>query len=360
MNFKFMNKKITGILTVLPQNEIRFEDEVSNYNFPIQQSLRLKRIMGYDKHRIVDEKTCVSDLCLFGLNYLINEGFLKKDDIDALILLTQTPDYFIPPTSNLIQGQLKLKKDMICLDINQGCAGYLIGLIQAFMLLEQDEVSKVVLLNADILSRKTSKKDRNSYPLTGDAACITIIENSETECNIFANLKMHGGKAKTLMIPAGGLKMPSSVETSILEDDGDGNFRSKDNLTMDGTSVFNFVQTEVPLMINNLLRHSKISREEIDLFMFHQPNKFMLKKLADKMKIPYSKMPNNIVENFGNASGATIPTNITYNIGKDSTRNSYKLCLAGFGAGLVCSSMILDIGYLDFCSMIEYRKDNLK
>ncbi|MGG1676778.1 3-oxoacyl-ACP synthase III family protein [Neobacillus sp. NRS-1170] len=354
MNLTFQNKKITGVLTVLPKNEVKFDDEAANYNFPIEKSLRLKKIMGFNKHRIVDEETCVSDLCVFGLEHLIESNLLKKDDIDALILVTQTPDHFIPPTSNIIQGRLDLKQDMICMDINQGCAGYLLGLIQAFMLLEQDSINKVVLLNADVLSRKTSSKDRNSYPLVGDAASVTIVERGDQNVPIYCNIKMDGSKANSLIIPAGGLRMPSTQETSELEDTGDGNLRSKDDLIMDGTSVFNFVQTEVPPMVSDLLDISKVNKADVDFFMFHQPNKFMLKKLADSMEIPYEKMPNDIVTNFGNSSSVTIPTTITFNLGEQLQDRSYKICLAGFGAGLTWSSMMIELGNLDFCNIIEY------
>ena len=175
MNFTFRQKRISGILTVLPKNEVKFEDDMSQYNFPPDKSMRLKQIMGYDKHRIAEGGVCVSDLCVFGLKYLIDQGLLDKDEIDALILVTQTPDHLMPPTSNIIQGRLNLKHDIICLDINQGCGGYIIGLIQAFMLLEQDGVSKVVLLTGDILSRRTSTNDRNIYPLIGDGVAITIV-----------------------------------------------------------------------------------------------------------------------------------------------------------------------------------------
>ena len=157
MNFNYENKRISGILTVLPKNEVAFEDEAENYNFSVKQSMKLKKIMGYEKHRIVEGDTSVSDLCIFGMRQLLDEGLISGDDIDALILVTQTPDYYMPPTSNVIQGELGLKQDMLCLDINQGCAGYLVGLIQAFNLLEQDSIKKVALLNADVLSRRTFK-----------------------------------------------------------------------------------------------------------------------------------------------------------------------------------------------------------
>lgn len=355
MNFKFNNKKITGILSVVPKNTVKFEEEIDNYNFSKKQSMKLKEIMGYGEHRIAEKNTCVSDLCVFGLKYLFNKGLLKKDEIDVLTLMTTTPDYFMPPTSNVIQGELGLAQDIICLDVNQGCVGFLVGLFQAFSFLEQEEINKVVLLNADVISGKVSKKDRSGYPLIGDAAAITIIEKDSNRNNkIIGNIKMDGSKYDAIIMPAGGLKIPYSNETSIEKVDSDGNVRSLNDMNVDGKVIFDFIQKEVPPMIDDLLREAETTKNKVDYFMFHQPNKFILERLADKMEISYDKMPNNIVGKFGNSSGVTIPVDLTYNLGDKLMNNSYNICLAGFGVGLAWSSMLLKMGGLSFCRMIEY------
>lgn len=353
MNFQFKDKKISGILTVLPQNVVRFEDEMDNYNFSIAKSMKLKMAMGYNTHRIVNDGVCVSDLCVHGLNYLFEKNLLSKEEIDALILVTQSPDYFMPATSNIIQGRLGLGTDVMCMDINQGCCGYIVGLIQAFSLLGQSSISKVVLLNADIISRKVSKRDRNSNPLIGDAATITIVEKGES-APIWGILKMDGTRADALKIPAGGFKVPSNAETSVMHEDEAGNFRSLENLVMKGDEVFNFVQTEVPPLIEELLIRANCSKDMVDWYMFHQPNRFMLNKLADKLGVPHTKMPSNIVENFGNASGATIPTNISYNLGSQLIENKYKMCLSGFGVGLTWGALLMDMGNVNFNEIIYF------
>lgn len=354
MNLTFHNRSITGILTILPAKEIKFEDEMESYNFSTAKSLKLKMAMGYNKHRIAEDGVTISDLCVYGLNHLFEKELLKKDEIDALILVTQSPEYFMPPTSNVIQGKLELKQDMICMDINQGCAGFEIGLFQAFMLLEQDEINKVVLLNADLLSQKVSKRDRNSNPLIGDGASITIIEKSKKPNTIYANIKMDGTAFDALIIPAGGFKTPSTPETSEMVEDSAGNFRSLNNLVMKGDDVFNFVQREVPPMIEDLLVRAGVNKQAVDFYMFHQPNKFMLNKLADKLEVPREKMPSNIVENFGNASGVSIPTAITFNLGERLTKESLLICLAGFGVGLTWASLLIEMGNLDFNKIIDF------
>lgn len=354
MDFCFHNKRISGILTVLPSQVVTFEEEMANYNFSPMKCQKLKLAMGYKEHRLAKQGQCSSDFCIFGLQYLFDNHFLEKDEIDALLFVSQSPDYFMPPTSNVIQGHFCLKQDMICLDINQGCAGFEIGLIQAFMLLEQSSINKVVLLNADVLSPKVSSQDRNSKPLVGDAASITIVEKSNTPNTIYANIKMDGTGAFSLNIPAGGFRRPSTLETSIMQEDASGNFRSLDNLVMKGDEVFNFVQREVPPMIQHLMEQANVTDEDIEYYLFHQPNKFMLHKLADKLGVDYDKMPANIVENFGNASGVTVPTNISYNLGDTIVSGSKLVCMAGFGVGLTWSSILIELSKLKFNKIIEF------
>jgi 3-oxoacyl-[acyl-carrier-protein] synthase-3 len=354
MNFTYRKKRISGLLTVVPANELSFVAEMKNFNFPESRSLKLMEVMGYKKRRLVQPGVCVSDLAVFGLQSLFDRGLLQRDDIDALLLVTQTGDYIMPATSNVIQGRLGLKQDTFCLDINQACAGFVIGLMQAFMLLEQESIRKVVLINSDVLSRKASPKDRNIYPLIGDAAAITVIERDLDDSVIHASVKMDGTRSDALIVPAGGMRLPSSPETAVLEDVGDNNLRAKDHMRMDGAAVFNFVQLEIPPLIAGLLAHAGIPVDSVDYFLTHQPNRFMLQKLADKMKVPHAKMPNNVVENFGNSSGATIPLSIILNVADQVKAGHIQACLAGFGGGLTWAAMLMRLGGLAFCELIDY------
>ena len=355
MNLKFKNKKITGILSILPEKEIRFEDELDNYNFSRSQSMKLKLIMGYDRRRVVEKGTAASDICVFGLSYLLEKGYLKKEEIDALVVVNQVPDHFMPATSHIIQGRLSLRSDMYCLDIPQACAGYPIGLQQAFMLLEQEQINKVVVLNAELLSLKTSPKDRGSCPLTGDAAAITIVENDPDGNFIYGTADFDGGRGDALIIPAGAGRMPSSAETAIMTQDRNGNERSLDHMVMKGDEVFNFVLNEVPEMIERVLANAGLSKDQIDYYMFHQPNRFVLKKLADRLEIPYEKMPYNIVELFGNSCSPTLAVNLTHNLSQELVNGKQLICMAGFGAGLSWSSLIMEMGNLTFCETIDYK-----
>src|SRR5271167_4712606 len=105
MNFVFNHRRMRGLLAIVPAHERSFVDEMENFNFPRARSLKLKEVMGYDRHRLVEGEVCVSDLACFGLEKLLENGLLKRDGLDALVVVTQSPDYFMPPTSSVIHGR---------------------------------------------------------------------------------------------------------------------------------------------------------------------------------------------------------------------------------------------------------------
>lgn len=349
----FRGKKISSILGILPQREGMFDDEVDNYSFPAKQTLRLKKIMGFNKHRLSKSTSTVSDFSIYGLQYMLEHAWIKKEDIGGIIVVTLCPDHFVPHISTIVQGKIGLDRDVICLDIAQGCCGFLIGLMEAYMLLEHLNEKKIVLINGDVLSHKISKKDRNDFPLIGDAATITIVENDNNAKDIYYEMHMDGSRGDALKIPAGAFRMPSTPETAIMLEQGDGNLRSYDHMHMDGSSIFNFVQTEVPILLEHMFLESGESKENIDYYLFHQPNRFMLQKLADKVGIPAEKFPMNLVENYGNPSGASIPLTAAFNLREELLSNMWRCCFSAFGSGLAWGGMILDFGKLKYCEIIE-------
>ena len=355
MKLSFTDKAITGLLTIVPANERKFVDEMANFNFSPARSLKLKEVMGYDRHRIVEGPVCSSDLAVAAIEFLLKQGNISKEEISGLILVTQTPDYLMPGTSKVVHGRLGLHQDVFCLDVNQGCAGFLIGSMLGFMLLDQPDTQKVLLVNVDVLSRKVSPQDRNSYPLIGDAASVAVLERRQGSGSVDVRIKMDGSGREALMIPAGGMRLPSDSSTAELEEDADGNLRALDNLKMDGSAVFNFVLTEVPELISALLTETGTAVDDVDAFLCHQPNRFMLHKLADKLAVPHEKMPSNIVENFGNSSGVTIPLAAVFNYRDRLLSEKLHVCLSGFGVGLTWGAMLMDLGPLDFCEMIEFE-----
>lgn len=354
MKFNFCGKKIGGILTVVPKNAVDFDDEIANYKSNVKQMRRLKQVMGFGKHRIAEAGTTISDLAVFGIEKLLKQNLIARDEIGALLTVTQTPDYLYPPTSNVIQGRLNLSHDVYCLDINNGCAGYIVGLIEAFQLLEHMPDKKVLLIAGDIFSSKVSRKDRKSYPLTGDAASITIVENDGSTDEIFCEMRMDGTRFDSIIIPAGGTKIPFTADTLKEYEDEDGNVLTMNNFIMKGGEVFNFMQIDVPPLIEDVIKASGKTKDAIDYFLFHQPNKFMVEKLAEELDLPFEKVPSDIVSHFGNAVSATIPTAICFHLKNDILQKSFNVCMAGFGTGLNWGAIVMKLGALRFCDLLEY------
>ena len=353
MKLQFNGARIHGVQLVLPSNEVAFDSEVDAYNFTQQQSDKLKLVMGYDRRRVVNDGVTSSDLVVAGFESLKRNGLLDIDTLDALIVVTQTPDYLIPGTSYVIHGRLGMHQDILCLDINQGCAGFIVGLITAFSLLGQKNFRRVALVNVDVVSRLVSIADRNSRPIIGDAAAITVIEFDPEGEPIYGNLKVDGSRWDALMVPAGGMKIRPGPETHMPTTDPNGNTRSLDNLVMKGDAVFNFVMQEVPPMIESLMQDSNVDISQIDSFLFHQPNPFMLKKLASKLGVPLNKMPVDLVRRFGNSSGVTIPAVMCTNFNASYFDQPRLMCLAGFGVGLTWGSLLMPMSRLSFINVLE-------
>lgn len=353
MQTVFSGKRISAMLGILPEKEGYFDDEVDNYSFPPRQTMRLKKIMGFHKHRLSKDTSTVSDFAVYGMKYMLEHEWIQREEIGAVVVVTLCPDYFVPHISTIIQAECGLNRDTLCVDLAQGCCGFLIGLMESFLLLEHLNGKKVVLVNGDVLSHKVSKRDRNDFPLIGDATSITVLENNVGNPSIYYEMHTDGKRREALKIPAGAFRMPGTPETALMVDQGDGNFRSLDNIHMDGSGVFNFVQTEVPAMLDHAFREAGRNMEEIDYFLFHQPNKFMLQKLAEKAGLPTKKLPMNLVENFGNSSGASIPLTAIYNFRDELLSNSYHCCLSAFGSGLAWGCVFMDIGMLKYCELIE-------
>jgi len=354
VNFVFKDKAIRGMAVVVPENERFFVDDMKSFNFSEARSRKLQSVMGYERHRVVQSNVCSSDLAIHGFNHLFTSGRIAQDSIDALVVVSLTPDHFLPSLSWIMHGKLGLPQRTVCFDVTQGCCGFVMGLIQSFMLLDQPHIRRVALVNVDVLSKKVSESDRNSYPLIGDAASITIVENECDAGSVYADVQLDGSRCMALKIPAGGFRLPSSDATGVLVEDEEGNRRSLDNLVMDGSAVFNFAMQEVPTLIESVLMASGLDKQSVDYFLFHQPNQFMLQKLAEKLGIPYEKMPSNVVQKYGNSSSVTIPAVVSLNLAERICREGFTVCFSGFGAGLTKGAMTMRTGKWRFCDTVVY------
>lgn len=351
----FKNKLISSVISVVPTNEVNFMDEVGNYAFSESQHRKLGKVMGFNKRRVCKPGETISDYAVYGIQQLLDDHVITEDEIGAIIVVTTTPDHFIPPTSTIIHGHFNFSYDVACLDISQGCPGYIIGLINAFMTLDSMKDKKVLLVTGDMLSYRVSTRDRASRPIVGDAVSISVIENSEDNNQCYCSIKNNGKSAFAVYIPAGGLRMPITPETSVETADEFGNYRSKNHLVMNGDLVFNFIINEAPIMMEELINKANMDIKEIDYFLCHQSSHFTLKKLADRLGVSREIMPNDIVSIYGNSSCASIPVTFCHYFDKlYAEKKSLKIMFAGFGIGLTWGAVICDLPKPKYCKLVNY------
>ncbi len=351
MKTRFSGKKISGIVAVLPENDYSFEETILDES--INRVRRLRRIMGFDRRRRVKSETLVTDMYEYAFSYVLDKGYLDKNDIGAVITVSSTPDYYMPSNSNIIHGRMHLNEDVICVDIAQGCAGYIVGLMEAFLLLEHIDNKKVVLLTGDIFNRKDGEDIKTHEPIFGgDAASLTIIENDSDISDIYCNFYTNGVEGKSLLMPYGAYKHPVFTNDDRWILDEEGNKNNGLSIWMDGSAVFNFIMKRVPPMIQEILEYADTPLENIDRFFFHQPNRYILEKLAANIGIESQKIPMKTTEKYGNSNSSTIPVTITDSNSEYMLNQLSTCCLAGFGSGETWASIVMELGNMEFCELI--------
>lgn len=332
--------RVRGVASAVPANVRTLADDAKV--FGQQEIERISQNIGVrQRHVVASEKTCASDLCHAAANRLLDELGWERDSIEALILVTQTPDYFMPATSCSLQHRLGLSKRCASFDINQSCAGYVYGLWIASSLTRQ--CKRVLLLVGDTISRVVSPQDRTVTSLFGDAGTATALEQDETAPPMAFELGSDGSGACYLTVPAGAFRVPSSAATrERIERDG-GNLRAEADLFMDGAEVFTFALREAPGMIQRTLAAAGRAPDEIDAFVLHQANRFMIQQLTKRLRIPAEKAPLGLTE-YGNTSSASIPLALTTELRDKITQNEQRLLIGGFGAGFAWGGAVLSLG----------------
>jgi len=322
--------KIRGLACAVPENRQNLLEDVPE--FSKEEIEKISKNTGVKSRHIAPDGMCTSDLCCAASEKLFEELDIETKTIDAVILVTQTPDYFLPATSCIIQSRLKLEKTCAAFDVNLGCSGYPYGLWMASSLISSGSARRVLLLVGDTCNKRLSKVDRSTALLFGDAGAATLLEACDASESISFVLGTDGSGYKNLIIPAGSFRNMGCEETRKLKVDEDGNSRSDEHLYMNGAEIFTFTLRVVAPMIKSLLSESGSSIEEIDSFVMHQANRFIVKHLTKKLKLPSHKVPISM-ECFGNTSSASIPLTMIDSLQDQLKKSSLRLVLAGFGVG---------------------------
>lgn len=339
------NVRIKGIAACVPKDRICTKD----YSlFSKEESDLFVKSVGIIERRVAPFEVSTSDLCFHSAERLIKDLNWNKEEIDCVIFVSQSPDYFLPATAIILQHRLGLSKNTMAFDVSLGCSGYVYGLQLLSNLLSSGQLKKGLLLVGDKSTLSTHYEDKSTYPLFGDAGSATALEYDNTAPPMFFNLQSDGGGEDAIKILDGGARNQISDETFIVKEIEPGIKRSRRHLILNGIDIFNFALKEVAPNINNLLQFSGMDKEAVNYFVFHQANKLINEsvrkklKVADVTKVPYS------IDYFGNTSSASIPLTIVLHL-KNALKQKNTLLFSGFGVGFSWGSCVFETEAI-FCS----------
>lgn len=293
---------------------------------------------GISNRHISGENEKASDMAVKAARKMFASQVVKAEEIDFVLFATQTPDYILPTSACIIQDKLGIPKSAGALDFNLGCSAYVYGLAVAKGLINIGVAKNVLLLMSETYTKHIHPLDKSVRTIFGDGAAAILISTCESEIMDF-DLGTDGSGFDKLIIPAGGAVLPKTVNTSI-EKEQDGYIRSEDNIFMDGTEIFNFSIRVVPETVKKILQKNNLKIDDIDLFVFHQANKFMLDFLRKKIKIPKEKFYVNI-EDIGNTVSASIPIALKRAELEGKIAKGNLVMVVGFGVGLSWGSTII-------------------
>ncbi len=334
--FSINNINIAAISATVPKN---IEDNLAYPHVTEKEKQQFIDTVGIRYRRVVSDETTAADLCILSAEKVLSELNWNKEDISILVFVSQTPDYKIPFNASGIQHKLGLSKSCISFDINLGCSGYVYGLSVVGSMLSSMQSGKALLLVGDCSSSCISSSDKSVAMLFSDAGSATALEFTKGK-SIQFNLQTDGSEHDAIIIPAGGMKMPSSSSSLIVDDIEPGISRNKEQMILDGMKIFNFTLREVPKNMLDLLQYTNRGIDDIDFFYLHQANLLMNESVRKKLKIDASKVPYSLYK-YGNTSSASIPVTISLN--NNTIAKTRKCLLSGFGVGLSWGSCILDL-----------------
>ena len=329
-----MNAFIKGISYYLPEYVLTNEELIKD--FPEWSVEKVAAKIGIKERHIATDDVCASDLAVKAAEKLIEEYNIDRQSIDFVLLCTQSPDYFLPTTACLIQEKLKLATSIGALDFNLGCSGFVYGLSLAKGLIFGGIAKNVLLITAETYSKHLHPKDKGNRTIFGDAATATLISTDGFAEIMNFSLGTDGRGAENLIVKTGGARCPEK-QNDLTFDDAN-NPVSSDYLFMNGSEIFNFTLEAVPLLVADTLKKNHLTQSEINMFVFHQANKYMMNFLRKILKISEDRFYY-YMENVGNTVSSTIPIALK----EAQTQNCLNdnVLIAGFGVGYSWAGTVL-------------------
>jgi 3-oxoacyl-[acyl-carrier-protein] synthase-3 len=327
-----MKAFIRAIEVYLPQTVLS-NDQLS-LEFSGWSAARIGEKTGITERHIAAPDEFASDLGAAAVQRLFASGACRPSEIDFLLYCTQSPDYYLPTTACLLQERLSIPTSAGALDFNLGSSGYVYGLGLAKGLIETGQARSILLVTADCYSKFLHPQDRSVRILFGDGAAASLIQGVEAHEDYLGPFVYgtDGTGAANLIVPSGGLRQPIRGSAVDLFQDENGNLRTPDSLYMNGAEIFSFTLSAVPRLVRQALERASLSIDAVDLFVFHQANRFMLEHLRRKLDIPIEKFVF-ALEKVGNTASSTIPIALRQAQEAQRLHPGQKILLVGFGGG---------------------------
>ena len=325
---------LKAISSVLP--EWRVDNETISEWSGLEAATILDKL-GVVGRRFLTHEETTSGLSAQAVEKLLQDNAgLSKEHIDLLVVVTQNPDYKLPHVSALLQDTLGLESTIAAFDINLGCSGYVYALSAVKGMMLAEGMKNAVLVTCDPYSKIMARDNRDVIGLFGDGATASWISSQEGGGIGFGDYGTDGSGAEHLIVKSGGATLPNGHidGTSVAVPS-----ESEGHLHMNGRAIFNFMMTGVPETVGRCLERNSLTREDIDLFVFHQANAFMLKGVAKKMGLPLNKVPIHMEER-GNTVSSTIPF-VLGDFLADRKLAGKKILVCGFGVGLSWATNVI-------------------
>ena len=334
-----MKVYIKGISYFLPEKIL--DNKAINAEHPEWSIDKISAKTGIYCRHIAAENEFASDLAVNAVKILFDEYNIAPESIDFLLYCTQSPDYFLPTTACILQDKLNIPTTSGALDFNLGCSGFVYGLSIAKGLVSSRMAKNIILITSETYSKFIHPKDKSNKTIFGDAAAATIVTADEGiyEIKNFS-FGTDGKGAENLMVRYGSVRYKNKIGSDLFGDDNTF-IRNDRYLFMNGIEIFNFTNRAVPVLVNEVLAKNELIMPQIDYFLFHQANKYMLDYIRKKINIPADKFIF-YLENVGNTVSSTIPIAMKEVLMKKNEIGTKRILLAGFGVGYSWAGCILE------------------
>jgi len=341
---KTTGARIAGVVACVPAKQVGNDFFAQTLGAgPVDDIVKM---IGVHSRRWADAHTTTLDLCRHAGQVLLQSLQWEPASVDALIFVSQTPDYRLPASACVLQTELDLPLACIAFDVNLGCSGYPYALWLGMSMIQTGAARRVLLAIGDTPSKIVDLNDRATALLFGDAGTVTALEAAAADKEAHFIMGSDGRGAMNLVIPAGAYRAYDHA--------ADARMAGKDPacVFMDGEEVFNFTLQSVPPLVNRTLAFADKPSAAYDAFLFHQANQLMIKHLAKKAKLPAERVPINI-NRYGNTSSASIPLLMCTDLKERLQTENLQLAMFGFGVGYSWASASLAVGPLQVVETVE-------